>query len=149
MTNYKQVKGNKKRGGNRKDGNRPDRRQTKAQRKADEDAFLAAGFGYQWIRGAPRLTYTCQGEFPVFEVCPGITTDDTGTHAGLVAKHAQSGKEILFDYGTSPAIIAARLDGEILAIMRHDADVDGPPIDWVSAGEWVDIDQFMAAEVAE
>jgi hypothetical protein len=144
MTNYKQAKNCRKRGGNIKDGH-GGRRQTKKQQQKDEKQWLDAGFAYRWIRNAPRLVYTWQqGEFPVFEVCPGIVTDDTGTRAGLVAKHEQSGKEILFAYGTSPAIIAARLNGEILAIMRHDADIDGPAIDWEPVGEWIDIDQFMA-----
>jgi hypothetical protein len=70
MTNFKQVVNNKKRGGNIKDGHHPAR--TKAQRRADDAQWLAAGFEYRWIRGAPRLVYTWGGNFPTFEVTPGI-----------------------------------------------------------------------------
>lgn len=125
MTNSKQVRNNKKRGGNRKDGHRPDRRQTKARRQAIENQWTAAGFKMtDWN----KWTYTWPGESPVFRLTPGILIDDRGTHAGLIARYASADKKILFVYGTDPASIKARLDDEILAIMRLQADVDNSPI---------------------
>lgn len=130
MTNFKQVQSNGRRGENMKDGRRPDRRPTKKQRQATEDQWFAAGFEYRWIRNAPRLTYTWSGDFPVFEVIPGII----GISAGLIARYAPI--EIFFPYETDPADIAARLNDEILAIMRHDAEIADQPLvddgdDWI------------------
>jgi hypothetical protein len=122
MTNFRQVTSNKLRGANKKDPQSP--RQTKAQRHAIIEEFEAAGF--TWTPGTWR--YTWEGNFPVFSVAPGIITNEIGTHAGLVAKYGPASIEILFPYGTKPAEIAAQLNDEILAIMRHDADVDDPII---------------------
>jgi hypothetical protein len=133
MTAYKtRLNGRTPATRNKKDG-ATGRRPSKRASEASDKAFEAAGFRTEWIRGAPRMTYTWKdGTFPKFEVCPGIITDTTGTHAGLVAKHAQSQTEILFRYGTNPAVIAARLDTEILRIKRADA-ADNEPINW---DEW-------------
>lgn len=99
---------------------------TKIQRQEDEDQMLAAGFLYQWIRNAPRWTYTWRGNFPVFEVTPG----HLGAGTGLVARYLKADIEILFAYETPPGDIATRLDDEILALMRHDAEIaDQPPVD--------------------
>jgi hypothetical protein len=122
MTNFKQAPGNKKRGTNRVDGHCPDRRRTKAQRQAAIEEFEAAGF--TWTPGPWR--YTWQGEFPVFILAPGIIDN----RAGLVARCAPADKEILFPYGMPATAIAARLNDEILAIMRHDADIDDAQLDW-------------------
>ena len=117
MTNYKQVQGNGKRGGNQKEGHGPAQRPTKTQREADDKLWLDAGFSYQWLRGAPRLTYTWDGGFPIFEVTPGIANDQDGQlRAGMVARN--SGFELCFPYGIPPSDIAAQLDDEILAIMN-------------------------------
>ncbi len=126
MTNYKQARTNGKRGGNKKDGYSPDRRQTKAQRQAAEERWLAAGFTYRWFRGGPRLTYSWRGDFPVFKLAPGILKDETGTHAGLIARYSPADIEILFPYGTRPVDIAARLNDEILEIVRLQADAADP-----------------------
>lgn len=137
MTNFKQVSKNGRRAGNMKDGHRPDRRQTRAHRQSDEDQWVAAGFFFRWLRDAPpRLTYSWTGEFPLFEVVPDIVTDDTGTRAGLIARYTPANVKIFFPYGTAPADIAARLNDEILAIMRHDAEIDDQPLaneddDWI------------------
>lgn len=44
-----------------------------------------------------------------------------------------------------PAQVKDYLDDEILAIMRHAADIQDAPLDWQPAGEEIDIDQFMTA----
>lgn len=126
MTNYKQAPGNDKRGGNKKDGYRPDRRQTKAQSQAAEERWLAAGFTYRRFRGGLRLTYSWPGDFPVFKLAPGSVTDDTETHAGLIARYSPADIEILFPYGTRPVDIATRLNDEILEIVRLQADAADP-----------------------
>lgn len=132
MTAYSaRLNGKVPAGSNKKDG-ATGRRPSKRTSEASDKAFEAAGFSTEWIRGSPRKTYTWQGIFPKFEVCPGAVTDATGTHAGLVAKHAQSQTEILFRYGTNPADIASRLDTEILRIKRADA-AEADQIDWA---EW-------------
>ncbi len=132
MTNYRQARSSNPRGMNQKDG-RPHRR-TKSQWQTAADDWIAAGFiPDDWN----KWTYTWLGEFPVFSISPGIFTDDTGVHAGLVARYAPVDIEILFPYGTDPITIKGRLDDEILAIMRDDTDADGPPI------EWIDIDVSM------
>lgn len=148
MTNYKQAQSGGKRGGNMKDGHGSDRRPTKAQREADDKLWLDAGFLYQWLRGAPRLTYTWDGNFPVFEVAPGIANDQDGQlRAGMVARNSETDFELCFPYGGHPADIADRLDDEILKIMCLQADVDAP-LDWdelEAEGLAYDIDDFMAA----
>ena len=141
MTNFKQVVGNCKREGNIKDGHHPSRRQTKSQRQDDEDQWLAAGFLYQWIRNAPRWTYTWKGNFPVFEVTPG----HLGAGTGLVARHLKSDIEILFPYGTHPGDIAAHLNNEIEAIMFYDAEIDDRSL-MPETNDWIDIDDFMRGQ---
>ena len=148
MTNFKQVQGNNKRGGNIKESHLVGRRPTKKQRQADEDQWLAAGFSYQWIRNAPRLTYTWEGDFPVIEITPGIANDQDGQlRAGMVARNSDvdADLELCFPYGTPPADIAAQLNDKILAIMLLQADVDAP-IDWdelEAEGLAYDVDDFM------
>lgn len=119
MTNYSQVQGNSKRGKKIKDGHRRARRPTKTQREADDKLWLDAGFEYQWIRNAPRLTYTWDGEFPIFEVTPGFANDQDGQlRAGMVARYTPTDFELCFPYGTTPPLdIAAQLNDEILKIM--------------------------------
>lgn len=139
MTNFKQVVNNKRRGGNIKDGHHPNRARTKAQRRADDAQWLAAGFEYRWMRGAPRLTYTWGGNLPVFEVTPGIV----GVAAGLVARCAPAGIEILFPYGTSPADITGRLNDEIEAIIFHDAEINERPLVSDDDEDLIDVDDFV------
>jgi hypothetical protein len=124
MTNRKLAKLGKQRPTNQKDPRPP--RQTKAQRESAIAEFEAAGF--TWTPGP--WTYTWPGNFPVFRLAPGILVDDTGPHAGLIARYSPADIEILFPYGTPPTDMAARLNDEILAVMRHDADVDCPSLDW-------------------
>jgi hypothetical protein len=136
MTDFKQAPNNGKRGSNIKDGHHPGRHQT----QIAEVEWLAAGFSRKWIRGAPRLIYYLGKDFPVFVLSPGTITDDQGTYEGLIARFSKF--EILFPYGTHPANIAIRLNGLILAIMRHDAR-DDQPLNWQPAGEEIDIDLWM------
>jgi hypothetical protein len=139
MTDFKQAPNNGKRGSNIKDGHHPGRHQT----QIAEVEWLAAGFSRKWIRGAPRLTYTWKGDFPIFEVTPGTITDDQGKiHEGLIAKYALAEKEILFPYGTDPKVIASRLNDEIEAIMYHDATIDDLPLNWKPASN-ENIDLWM------
>lgn len=90
-----------------------------------------------------KHTYQWQGNFPVFTVSPGHTTDGL---AGIVARCETVDVAEWFPYGTSPAAIKERLDDVTLEIMRHQAD-DAEAIDW---DEWealglaTDIDDFMA-----
>jgi hypothetical protein len=84
-----------------------------------------AAAGFTWVD--LKLTYTWAGIFPTFTLTPGTLTDNTGTYAGLIARYGD--KKILFAYGTNPAAIAARLDDEILEIMRLQDDADAP-LDW-------------------
>jgi hypothetical protein len=122
MTNYKQVRFNNKRPYNQKDAQPP--RQTKAQYQAAGDRWEAAGFiRVDWN----KRSYSWSGNFPIFTIAPGILTDDTGTYAGLIARYGD--KKILFAYGTNPAAIAARLNDEILEIIRLQDDADAP-LDW-------------------
>lgn len=105
-----------------------DRPRTKAETEVDDKLWEEAGFENL---GAPRITYTGIGI--TFEVSPGIVTDETGTHAGLVARHP--GKEILFPRFAPAADIAARLDDEIAAI--------------AAIGELIDVDDFMTANLPQ
>ena len=108
-----------------KDDHQPERRQTKRQRQAAENQWAAAGFNLtDWNKWA----YTWPGNFPVFEISPGILTNDTGTYAGLIARYASAGIEILFVYGTPPQDIAARLDTEIGEIDVDDYMTDNLPL---------------------
>lgn len=137
MTNIRQAAGNKRRGRNIKDGHYPGRRLTKKQQEAEDQLWLDAGFEYSWLRGAPRLTYTWQGDIPVIEITPGIANDQTGQFRdGMVARNSDAGFELCFPYGTPPVSIADQLDDQILEIMRHDAEVDDQPLvgdgdDWI------------------
>jgi hypothetical protein len=131
MTAYQaRINGKNPKGRNIKDGHHPNRAR-KAQRRADDAQWLAAGFEYRWIRGAPRLTYTWGGNLPTFEVTPGIVGVAAGPQADI---------EILFAYGATPGDIAARLNDEIEAIMFHDAEIDDRPLD---GEDWIDIDDFV------
>lgn len=126
MTNVKQARNNGKRGGNRKDGGHFNRRLNQ------NKEFYALGFTRNdWN----KWNYTWSGEFPIFLLSPGTIVTDGGPKSGLIAHYEPAGKEIYFPYGSSPADIAARLDNEIFAIMRHDAEIDDAPLD---------IDAFMA-----
>jgi hypothetical protein len=121
MTNRKLAKSNANRPPNQKDHRPP--HQTKASRR-NYDAKLAEA-GFTWV--GLKLTYTWPGVFPAFILAPGIATDETGTHAGLIARCGDI--EILFPYGSDPEAMAAQLDDEILEVMRLQADVDAP-LDW-------------------
>ncbi len=77
--------------------------------------------------------YTWEGYFPIFQLAPGFL----GNKAGLIAKFNQDIK-IHFPYGTSLATIKDQLDDEILAIMRHDAEiVEPPPSWWPDDADWI------------
>ncbi len=113
MTNRKLAKRNARRPYNKKDGGNG------LCRDRTYDAKLeAAGF----TRPGDKLTYTYQGVFPVFTLAPGIVGDE----AGLVAKCAWAGIEILFPYGTTPTVIKAQLDDKISEIIKYQADVADP-----------------------
>ncbi len=114
MTNFKLATCNKDRPFNQKDG--------VARSRSQDDQYEAAGFKpIDWN----KWTYTWEGNLPTFHLSPGILEDK----AGLVATFSPEIK-IYFPYGTPPADIKARLDDEILAIMRHDAEiVDQPLVD--------------------
>ena len=114
MTNYKQARTNGKRGRNMKDGNGPLVRR-------DYNARLEAA---RFTRiGWNKWAYTWQGDFPIFTLAPGILEDGA---AGLIARYSPADIEILFPYGTRPVDIAARLNDEILEIMRLQAGVADP-----------------------
>ena len=100
---------------NKKDGNGP------LARQRDYNASLAAlGFTRtDWN----KWSYTWQGNFPTFTLAPGILEDGA---AGLIARYPPADIEILFPYGTTPALIKGRLDDEILEIMRLQADAADP-----------------------
>lgn len=121
MTNYKLAISNTNRPYNKKDG-RPRPRSQAAQ-------YEAQGFKRtDWN----RWEYTWKGNFPVFQMAPGIL----GDKAGLIAKFSEDIK-IHFPYGTPPADIKARLDDEILAIMQHDAEIAEQPLAWIDIDEWM------------
>lgn len=115
MTAFSKVcKGKVSRRANKKDGNGPLNRQRDYNARLEALGFTRTdwnGWSYSW-----------QGEFPTFTLAPGIVDDK----AGLVAQCNQADKAILFPYGTFPADIKARLDDEILAIMRLQADAADP-----------------------
>jgi hypothetical protein len=148
MTNFKQTKGNKPRGGNRKDGG------SRRQSLAGQSGFWGIE-GFMPAKEPGRWTYTWQGDFPVFNIRPGMIAHPLGLQSGLVAEY--KGIRLEFPYGTPPAGIKARLDDEILAIMQHDAEIVEAELNynsWVAsikaANEplWVRsayIDQMMAA----
>ena len=100
---------------NKKDGN------GQVARQRDYNASLAAlGFTRtDWN----KWSYTWQGSFPTFTLAPGILE---GGGAGLIARYSPADIEILFPYGTRPALIKGRLDDEILEIVRLQADVADP-----------------------
>ncbi len=125
MTNFRKATSNAKRPHNQKDGIARSRSQA-AQYEAD--GFKQAGWN--------RWEYTWEGDFPVFQLAPGILED----RAGLIAKFGEDIK-IHFPYGTNPAVIKAQLDDEILAIMRHGAEIAEWPLDL----DWINIDEWMVA----
>ena len=90
-------------------------------RQRDYNASLAAlGFTRtDWN----KWSYTWQGNFPTFTLAPGILEDGA---AGLIARYSPADIEILFPYGTRPVDIAARLNDEILEIVRLQADAADP-----------------------
>lgn len=114
MTNYKQARTNGKRGANIKDGNGPLVRQRDYNVRLEAAGFIRTDWN-QW-------SYSWDGDFPTFILTPGIVDDK----AGLVAQCNQADKAILFSYGTLPADIKARLEEEILEIMRLQADAADP-----------------------
>lgn len=115
MTNYKQAQTNGRRGDNIKDGKRG-----ALNRQRDYNGQLEAeGFTRtDWN----KWTYTWDGDFPAFTLAPGIVDGK----AGLVARCAEAGVEILLPYGTPPDNIKARLNDEIDEIMGLQADVVDP-----------------------
>jgi hypothetical protein len=133
MTNYLAATRNRKRGKNKKDG------ATGRRCPSPSQDFEAQGFTrLDWN----KWTYTWSGEFPVFRLAPGIV----GLQAGLVA--VWEDRKIFFPYGTQPKEIKARLDDEILAIMRYaaaivEAEIDWPA--WEAEGLAIDVDRFMVS----
>lgn len=120
MTNHKLAIPNTKRPYNKKDGSpRP---------RSQASQYEAQGFvQIDWN----SWNYTWKGNFPVFQIGPGILEGK----AGMIAEFSLEIK-IHFPYGTAPATIKAQLDDEILAIMRHDAEDDEPVMrdendDWI------------------
>lgn len=115
MTAFSKVcKGKVSRRANKKDDNGPLARQRDYNARLVEAGFTRSGWN--------KWSYTWSGNFPVFALAPGIVDGK----AGLVAQCSQADKTILFSYGTFPADIKARLDDEILTIMRLQADAADP-----------------------
>ncbi len=113
MTNFKQARSNRKRGSNIKDG--PRRRQSGHSKSFLDNGFIRSDWN-KWV-------YTWLGDFPVFHLAPGAVINDQGKfREGLIARHPQTDKEILFPYGTSPADIAGRLNDEIMGLQADVAD---------------------------
>lgn len=110
------------------------------EKEKNDDEFKRQGF--EWA-GWNAWRYTWQGDFPIFTVKPGTVNGSNGI---VAAVDLPSDVEVWFPYGTPAGDIRTRLDNEILAIMRmrHDADIDGPPLDWKPEGARIDIDHFMA-----
>jgi hypothetical protein len=134
MTNSKQVIGNNKRGGNKKDWGHQ-------QRRTQVQQFLDLGFVQV---DCYKFTYTWSSNFPTFRIAPGIV----GVESGLVARYERYEPiEILFPYGTLVVDIKDRLDCEIFAIMKHDATIDDLPLDWQSSVEEIDIDAWVMAVI--
>jgi hypothetical protein len=119
MTAFSKVcKGEVSDQANKKDGN------GSLARQRDYNVILEA---LDFIRiGWNKWSFTWGGDFPIFTLAPGTFTDDTGTHAGLIARYSLADIEILFPYGTSPADIKTRLNDEILEIMRLQTDAADP-----------------------
>ncbi len=110
------LAGRTPKGRNKKDGN------GQMVRQRDYNARLGAA---RFTRiGWNKWSYSWQGSFPTFTLAPGILED--GGAAGLIARYSPADIEILFPYGTRPALIKGRLDDEILEIMRLQADVADP-----------------------
>jgi len=134
MTNYLAVSASGKRGFNKKDG-ATGRRRRKSIDWAD--------YGFTFIDLPSKWSYTWNGDFPVFRIAPSITSD---YRQGIVARFKDGDIEIFFQYGTHPSEIKERLDDEILAIMRHDAEIVEAELDWEAwqvEGLAIDIDEFM------
>ncbi|MHC4687418.1 MAG: hypothetical protein ACYTEW_24385 [Planctomycetota bacterium] len=140
MTAYKaRINGEDPKGNNKKDG------ATGRRRRRNFDAWAEAGF--VWVPGTPATyTFTWDGDFPVIGLSPGIVVDEEGAHAGMVAHYPEADIEIVFPYGTPPTDIAARLNDEILAIMRHDAELIESPLDWVDVDDWMTRPQEAARQ---
>ncbi|KKL92162.1 hypothetical protein LCGC14_1816520 [marine sediment metagenome] len=106
-------------------------RTPKGRNKKDGNGQMARQRDYNARLGAARFTqigwnkwsYSWQGNFPTFTLAPGILEDGA---AGLIARYSPADIEILFPYGTRPALIKGRLDDEILEIVRLQADVADP-----------------------
>jgi hypothetical protein len=109
------------------------------------DQWLAAGFTWPGPQRAV-YNYTWDGNFPLFRIGP----ERLDGCSGLVARCARVDVVLFFAYGTSPAIIAGRLDDEILSIMRHDAEIAEMPINWEprEIGAEIDIDDWMTRPLA-
>jgi hypothetical protein len=111
MTNFKQAPRNKSRGNNIKDGGSRPRRN-----RSNDDQFEDLGFKrIDWN----KWSYTWPGNFPVFRLVPGWTCFGHG----WIAIHDESDHRIPLG-PAKPTEIKTRLDDEILAIMRYDAEID-------------------------
>jgi len=136
MTNYLEVKTNApRRRGNKKDGG------TGQPRSRDWAAFreqtltdlgfteeTTSSYSYTWP-GVPNC--------PVWQIAPG--------RIGLVARWQD--EEVLFPYGLRPAEIKRRLDDEILANFRREAETAEVETDWAEWGAEGLADDFMAEVV--
>ena len=105
--------------------------------KSDAE-FLHQGFK---VAGPNAWRYTWIAKYPAFTVKPGTVNGSNGI---VATADLPSNVQVWFPYGTPAGDIRERLDIEIRAIMRHDADVDGPPLDWKPAGDRINVDVFMA-----
>ena len=124
MTAFNARKSNRTpKGRNKKDGNGQVARQRDYNKRLEALGFTRTGWN--------KWSYSWQGDFPTFTLAPGgLLNGETG----LIAKFEEI--EILFPYGTTPAFIKARLDDEILGIMRLQADAADPlPISIPFMGE--------------
>jgi hypothetical protein len=115
MTNFNQAPGNKSRGNNIKDGGSRPRRN-----RSNDDQFEALGFKrIDWN----KWSYTWKGDFPVFRLVPGWVSFEYG----WIAICDRSGLQIPIGQA-GPIEIKTRLDDEILAIMRYDAEIADEPL---------------------
>ena len=132
MTNYRQVKNSRKRGGNKKDGATG---RGKRRNDAQDAAFEALGFQMSdWN----KWSYTWPGNFPVIRLVPGTIASTPG----WVAVHG----DLRVPIGQArPAEIKERLDDLILQIMKREAELADLPPDWEpdEVGPEIDADLWM------
>lgn len=126
------IQGRIPKGRNKKDG-----ATGRGRRKDNSAEFEALGFiEIDWN----KWSYTWEGDFPVFRLVPGTVDFMPGWVAIYNERQIPIGQ-------AQPEAIKARLDEEILAITRHDAEIIEAELDWdemEAEGLAIDVDDFMA-----